>query len=47
MLRSELDRLRVIHNEIHEIYEEQSKLVEGLGIMLEELDIGEAQNLIE
>jgi hypothetical protein len=41
MLKSELERLRVIQNEIREIYEEQSRLVSGLEILLRESEIGD------
>jgi len=47
MLRSELDRLRSIRKVFGEIYEGQHDLVEGLGIMIEELDVADAQDLIE
>lgn len=47
MLAVELARLRSIRNEFSEIYEMQDQIVEGLGMMLEDLDIGEVQDLIE
>jgi hypothetical protein len=41
MLKSELVRLEKVHEAFLEVYEEQSRLVRGLGLMLNELEVRE------
>jgi hypothetical protein len=47
MLKSELDRLWVIHSEFYDIFEDQHTLAEGLESLLKELDINKVQNIVE
>jgi hypothetical protein len=47
MLDAEVRRLRDIHGDFRGIYEDQHTLAVGLGILLEELDNCEVQNILE
>jgi hypothetical protein len=47
MIVLELDRLRTIHTEFRAIYEDQRNVAEGLGLLLQDMDIGDVQNRIE
>ena len=47
MLDVEVRRLRQIHGDFCGIYENQRGLAEGLELLLEELEIGEVENIIE